>query len=61
MALTQSLLKPKKPYDIPYEARRGKGYFQVRGAVVLVEKLELVVQALFDPLGTPCKPQKGEG
>ena len=45
----------------PYEARKGKGYFQVKGAVVLVEKLELVVQALFDPLGTPCKPQKGEG
>ena len=27
---------------------------------MLVEKLELVVQALFDPLGTPCEPQKGE-
>ena len=45
----------------PYEAQKEKGYFQVKGAVVLVKKLELVVQALFDPLGTPCEPQKGKG
>ena len=58
MALTQFLLTPKNTIRSP---EGGSGYFQVRGAVVFVEKLELVVQALFDPLGTPCEPQKGEG
>ena len=58
MALTQFPLTPKNTIRSP---KGGSGYFQVRGAVVLVEKVELVVQALFDPLGTPCEPQKGEG
>lgn len=58
MALTQFLLTPKNTIRSP---EGESGYFQVRGAVVLVEKVELVVQALFDPLGTPCEPQKGEG
>lgn len=58
--MTQSLLTPKK-HHTTIRSPEGEGVLSSEGAVVLVEKLELVVQALFDPLGTPCEPQKGKG